>query len=53
MTIRVILEVLQLGDMHGSALKELAIYYDCEDYDISPITDAMAAAWVERRKKND
>lgn len=53
MTIRAILEVLQFGDVHGSALKELALYYGCEDFDLSPITDEMAAAWIERRNKND
>lgn len=53
MTVRVILDVLQLGDKHGSALKELALYYGCEDFDLSSITDDMAAKWIERRNKND
>lgn len=52
MTIRVILEVLGLGDAQGSALRELALYYGCNDFDLSPITDEMAAAWMGT-KKND
>ena len=52
MTIRVILDVLGLGDAQGSALRELALYYGCDDFDLSPITDEMAMTWVEA-KKND
>lgn len=49
MTINKMLEIMELGDKKGSALKELAEYYGCEDYDLSPISDAMADAWLERK----
>lgn len=49
MTINKMLEVQDMGDKKGSALKELAEYYGCEDYDLSPISDAMADAWLERK----
>ena len=51
MTIDKMLEVQEMGDKKGSALKELAEYYGCEDYDLSPISDAMVDAWLERRKE--
>ena len=43
---------MSLGDNKGSALKELALYYDCEDFDLSPISDDMVEAW-QRRKEYD
>ena len=51
MTVDKMLEVQEMGDKKGSALKELAEYYGCEDYDLSPISDAMVDAWLERRKE--
>lgn len=53
MTVGMILKVLALGDIRGSALKELAAYYGCENYDLSPISDDMANLWIERRDEND
>lgn len=53
MTVGKILKVLAMGTIFGSALKELAIYYDCDDYDLSPISDEMAERWIERNNEND
>lgn len=53
MTLQMILQILELGDKHGSALKELAEYYDINDYDISVISDEMAEKWIGRRNKNE
>ena len=50
MTITKILEIQAMGDKKGSALKELAEYYGCEDYDLSPISDTMADLWLERKE---
>lgn len=52
MTIEKIIEIMSLGDNKGSALKELALYYGCEDFDLSPISDDMVEAW-QRRKEYD
>lgn len=52
MTIHKMLEILRMGDSNGSALKELAGYYGCDDYDLSPISDTMADRWIERREEN-
>lgn len=51
MTVYKILEVLRMGTNSGSALKELAVYYGCDDYDLSPISDTMADRWIERKKQ--
>ena len=51
MTVDKMLKVQKMGDQKGSALKELAEYFGCEDYDLSPISDAMVDAWLERRKE--
>ncbi len=53
MTIGKILTVLAMGNIFGSALKDLALYYGCEDYDLSPISDEMAERWIERRNESD
>ena len=53
MTVGEILKVLAIGNIFGSALKDLALYYGCEDYDLSPISDEMAEMWLERRNKSD
>lgn len=53
MTIGKMMEVLKTGDSKGSALKELARFYHCDDYDISPINDAMADSWLRRRNTDD
>ena len=53
MTVDKMLEVQEMGDKKGSALKELAEYYGCEDYDLSPISDAMVDAWIHRRKERE
>ncbi len=50
MTVAKILEVMKLGDCKGSALKKLAKYYGCEDYDLSPISDEMADKWLSRQR---
>ena len=50
MTIDKILEIQTMGDKKGSALRELAEYFGCEDYDLSPISDAMVDIWIERKK---
>jgi len=50
MTIHKMLEILAMGTPNGSALKELAEYYGCEDYDLSPISDTMADRWIERKE---
>lgn len=50
MTINKMLEILAMGTPNGSALKELAEYYGCEDYDLSPISDTMADRWIERKE---
>lgn len=51
MTINKMLEILAMGTPNGSALKELAAYYGCDDYDLSPISDAMADRWIERKEE--
>ena len=51
MTINKILEIQEMGDKKGSVLKELAEYYGCENYDLSPISDEMADAWIERKER--
>lgn len=53
MTIGKMMEVLKTGDTKGSALKELAKFYHCDDYDLSPINDAMADSWLRRRNADD
>lgn len=53
MTVGMILKILACGDIRGSALKELAVYYGCENYDLSPISDYMADLWLERRINDD
>lgn len=50
MTIEKMLEIMSRGDSKGSALKELALYYDCINYDLSPISDEMADNWLARQK---
>lgn len=50
MTVSKIMEVLKCGDSKGSALKDLAQFYHCDDYDLSPISDAMADSWLRRQK---
>ena len=50
MTIEKILKIAAMGDKKGSALKELAKYYGCKDYDLSPISDDMADRWVARQR---
>lgn len=46
MTVNIIMQVLKEGDEKGSALKELAFYYGCHDFDLSMITDQMAKIWL-------
>lgn len=53
MTTAKIIEVLKTGDIKGSALKELAKFYHCDDYNLSPINDAMADRWLHRDDSND
>lgn len=54
MTVDMIMKVLAEGDTKGSALKELAFYYACPDYDLSMITDQMAYLWlIEKRGIKD
>ena len=53
MTVEMILKILACGDNRGSALKELALYWGYDDYDLSPISDRMAEMWFERRMEND
>ena len=50
MTIKKILEIQEMGDTKGSALRELALYYGCEDFDLSPISDQMAEAWQNHKE---
>lgn len=50
MTVEKILEIISCGDAKGSALKELALFYGCENYDLSPISDKMADNWLARQK---
>ena len=50
MTVDKILEVLKAGSKNGSALRELAEYYGCDDYDLSSISDGMATAWLSRQR---
>lgn len=50
MTVKKILEVQAMGDAKGSALKDLALYYGCDDFDLSPISDHMAELWQTRQK---
>ena len=50
MTIDKILEILKMGSKNGSALKELAEHYGCENYDLSPISNEMADAWISRQR---
>lgn len=49
MTVDMMLTVLAQGDEYGSALKELAMYYGQTNYDLSPITDQMAAEWLNEK----
>ena len=51
MTVDKMLKVQEMGDKKGSALKELAEYFGCEDYDLSPISDAMVDIWIERKER--
>ena len=51
MTVDKMLEVQEMGDQKGSALKELAEYFGSEDYDLSPISDAMVDIWIERKER--
>lgn len=51
MTIEKVLQIMAMGDKKGSALKELAEYYGCEDYDLSPISDDMADTWIWRKEQ--
>ena len=51
MTIKKIMQVLAMGDKKGSALKELCKFYYCDDdYDLTPINDAMADRWIAAQK---
>lgn len=50
MTINKMLEVLKMGSKNGSALRELAKYYGCDDYDLSPISDEMTDKWISKQK---
>lgn len=50
MTVDKILAIMKMGDRKGSALKDLAAYYGCDNYDLSPISNDMADAWISRKK---
>lgn len=50
MTVEKILQISKMGDAKGSALRELAEYYGCENYDLSAVSDDMADAWISRQK---
>ena len=51
MTVDKMLKIQAMGDKKGSALRELAEYYGCENYDLSPISDDMADAFLERKER--
>ena len=51
MTVPKMLHILSMGNRKGSALKVLADYYGCENYDLSPISDDMADAWIIRKRE--
>ena len=51
MTVPKMLHILSMGNRKGSALKELSDYYGCENYDLSPISDDMADAWLIRKRE--
>ena len=53
MTIPKMIEVLNLSWRQLAALKELAKFYHCDDYDLSPINDAMADGWLHRDDSDD
>lgn len=44
--------VLAMGDVHGSAFREILAYYGIDDKDLSKITEEQAQEWL-RQKEGD
>lgn len=53
MDIKLLKEIMAMGDKHGSAFKELCREYHIKNNDISQITDEMAKEFIERKIGND
>ncbi len=53
MDIKLLKEIIAMGDKHGSAFKELCKEYNIKGYDISQITDEMAKEFIERKIGNE
>ena len=41
--------VLAMGDVHGSAFREILAYYGIEDKDLGKITDEQAQEWLRQK----
>ena len=50
MTVNKIMQIQKMGDHKGSALKELALFYGCEDFDLSSISNDMADKWIRTKQ---
>ena len=52
MTEETLRKVLEAGDVHGSAFREILAYYGIDDKDLSKITEEQAQEWL-RQKEGD
>ena len=41
--------VLAMGDVHGSAFREILAYYGIEDSDLGKITEEQAQEWLRQK----
>lgn len=41
--------VLAMGDVHGSAFREILAYYGIEDKDLGKITEEQAQEWLRQK----
>ncbi len=53
LTFETLKKVLNKGDKHGSAFKEILKHYNIKDNDLSKITDNMAMLWLKGVKTNE
>ena len=50
MKFEILMKIMDCGDKHGSAFKDILAYYGIEDNDLSHIDDEMATKWLSRQK---
>ena len=45
--------VLAMGDVHGSAFREILAYYGIDDKDLGKITEEQAQEWLRQKGGDD